>query len=613
MRRIIVAAVAAAVASTGLVLPISSASAKTTPWKPRAEQYPNTVVEKDLAIRMDDGVVLRADLERPADANGKPVATKLPVIVTITAYNKSVLGSGGALAGGGSPGYLTKRGYLKLTVDARGTGSSGGTWCAFCARETKDYGQVMTWAAEQPWSNGSTAMAGPSYMGIAQLYAAAAKPKGLKAIFPQVPAYDVYRDVVASGGAVDLGFMPLWLGIVTATSIVPPAVTAKNPTEGLGVLLQHVLGNSLFSATMMLKAMTGGEPSFDGTFYRERSPGEVLDRVSVPTFLIGGEYDIFQRGTPLVFEHLQKRKVPVKAIVGPWDHIQGSSGAGLTDAGYGTIEQLQLRWFDHYVKKLPNQQIDQIAPFSYYEQGSGKWARTDAYMPATLKGTTFNLSGTARTAGAAGGLTQGAPTAGKTTVPAIPVQGLCTRSTNQWTAGMVNMILANNPCFTNNTFNDQLGPVFETPVLTKDVVIHGPLNARLYTSTPAGNGMLSVTVSDVAPDGTVSRLSGGWQVVSHRALDTRRSRYVGKTLVQPYHPHTKESRSRLAKNAVEPVDVEVFTTRARVAKGHKLRVSVQALDIPHLLPILSDLPGSLVPLTIHTGPSTPSAISFGTP
>ena len=34
--------------------------------------------------------------------------------------------------------------------------------------------------------------------------------------------------------------------------------------------------------------------------------------------------------------------------------------------------------------------------------------------------------------------------------------------------------------------------------------------------------MLSVSVSDVAPDGTVTRLTGGWQVLSQRALDTQK-------------------------------------------------------------------------------------------
>jgi predicted acyl esterase len=43
----------------------------------------------------------------------------------------------------------------------------------------------------------------PSYMGIAQMFAAAGQPDGLKAIFPQVPGADVYRDVVAVGGQID--------------------------------------------------------------------------------------------------------------------------------------------------------------------------------------------------------------------------------------------------------------------------------------------------------------------------------------------------------------------------------------------------------------------------
>ena len=162
---------------------------------------------------MSDGVKLRGDLTLPANADGTPIGAKVPVVVTITAYNKTVIagGFGGTLAGA-DPAYLVKRGYAQLTVDARGTGSSEGQWNAFDAREDKDAAEVMTWAHRQPWSNGSTAMTGASYMGISQIFAAAGRPAGLKAIFPQVPAADVYRDVVASGGQIDSGFMPLWLG-----------------------------------------------------------------------------------------------------------------------------------------------------------------------------------------------------------------------------------------------------------------------------------------------------------------------------------------------------------------------------------------------------------------
>ena len=182
---------------------------------------------------MSDGVKLRGDLTLPANADGTPIGAKVPVIVTITAYNKTVIagGFGGTLAGA-DPAYLVKRGYAQLTVDARGTGSSEGQWNAFDKREDQDGAEVMTWAHKQPWSNGNTAMTGASYMGIAQIFAAAGRPAGLKAIFPQVPAADVYRDVVASGGQIDSGFMPLWLGLVTATSLIPPAVAGTDPQSG---------------------------------------------------------------------------------------------------------------------------------------------------------------------------------------------------------------------------------------------------------------------------------------------------------------------------------------------------------------------------------------------
>ena len=76
-------------------------SAATSTWKPRPAQYTQTVVTKDLAIPMSDGVKLRGDLTLPAGADGKAISTKVPVVVTITAYNKTVIagGFGGTLAG----------------------------------------------------------------------------------------------------------------------------------------------------------------------------------------------------------------------------------------------------------------------------------------------------------------------------------------------------------------------------------------------------------------------------------------------------------------------------------------------------------------------------------
>jgi len=193
------------------------------------------------------------------------------------------------------------------------------------------------------------------------------------------------------------------------------------------------------------------------------------------------------------------------------------------------------------------------------------------------------------------------------------VQGLCSRSASQWTAGLPSQLRVLDPvCFDDNRINDATATVFETAPLTREMSLLGPVNASLRVSSTTGGGMVSVAVSDVAPDGSVTRLTGGWQVISHRALDRARSRYVDGQLLQPYHPHTRASVRPARPGEVVPVDVEVFPTGARLQKGHRLRVSVQAFDVPHLMPTLPQLPGTLGLLRVHSSPAQPSQLVLPT-
>jgi putative CocE/NonD family hydrolase len=600
-----------ATADASAAPPVTTPIASAMHWSPRPEDYPGTVTTTDLRIPMSDGVELRGDLTLPATADGAAAPGRFPVVVTITAYNKSVIAGGfGSSLAGADPAYLVKRGYAQLTVDARGTGTSPGQWCAFCTREDLDASEVMAWAHSQPWSNGDTAMTGASYMGISQVFAAAGRPPGLKAIFPQVPGADVYRDVVASGGQLDVGFIPLWLGLVTVTGLIPPS-TPPTDTSDLTTLVDRLTTAGTFTAPLLVNALGGGDPTYDGPFYTQRSPINVVGDVDVPAFFVSGEYDLFQRGTPLLFENLQKRGVPTKMIIGPWTHLQGSSGAEIGNAGYGSLSELQLRWFDHYVKGMADPALDtDIAPVTYYEQGTGTWQTTQHWVGSDRRAQSYRLSGTATTAGAPGDLTTGPVQDGTADVHPVPVAGLCTRSASQWTAGIPDTIWPDNPCSTDNALNDDTGVVFRTEPVSSPVRFQGPINARLYVSSTSGDGMLAVAVEDEAPDGTVYRLSGGWQVISHRALDTARSRYLDGQLVQPYHPFTRATQQPLPPGAVEPVDVEVFPTGASIQPGHRLRIAVQAFDVPHLLPSLSGALGTLTVIEVHTSAKYPSTLTI---
>jgi putative CocE/NonD family hydrolase len=613
IRRLLLPALAAVTSLAALTaVPATPAHAATTGWTPRPAQYSKTVTRKDLVIPMSDGLKLRADLTLPATADGRAVQQRLPVLITITAYNKTIIaGGGGGTLAGADPAYLVKRGYAQLTVDARGTGNSPGQWCAFCAREDKDAGEVVAWAHRQPWSNGLSGMTGASYMGISQLFAAEHNPPGLRAIFPQVPAADVYRDVVASGGQIDVGFIPLWLGLVTLTGAIPPAYGAADPTSALQMGLDHILAGLTFTTPLALQALLGGYPAYDGPFYAQRSPITNIDKVNVPTFIIGGEYDLFQRGEPMDFEAIQGNGVPAKIIYGPWDHLQGSSGAQVGAAGYGSLAELQLRWFDHWIKGMDTD-LGAIAPVTYYEQGSGRWVKKSRWIAADLSATTFNLSGTASMGADDGRLTTGTPAAGSSLMQPLPASGLCTRSANQWTAGVPSTILSSLPCFSDNQYNDRSGLVFQTAPRTTTLRLQGPINAHLDVSTSTGDGLLSVAVEDVAPDGTVSRLTGGWQVISQRRLDASRSRYLDGRLIQPFHPFLSTTKTALKPGVAAPVDVEVFPTGAAIQPGHRLRIAIQGFDVPHLLAPLPDLAGQLGPITIYSGGSHPSYVTLPT-
>jgi predicted acyl esterase len=112
-------------------------------------------------------------------------------------------------------------------------------------------------------------------------------------------------------------------------------------------------------------------------------------------------------------------------------------------------------------------------------------------------------------------------------------------------------------------------------------------------SSAARDGQLTVRVEDVAPDGKATQLTAGWQVLSLRRLDATRTVRRQGLIVQPYHPYTKASAAAMPPNTPVAVDVEVFPAVGVIQPGHKLRISVQTGDFPHLFPPLPQLVGSI--------------------
>ena len=115
------------------------------------------LVEKHVRVPMRDGVVLRADVYRPADAADPGRA--VPGVVTRTPYDKEQSG-GGLVTVVPSALKLAERGYAVVVCDTRGRYASQGDFQPF-HQEIDDGYDTIEWTAAQDWCNGDTAVYGP--------------------------------------------------------------------------------------------------------------------------------------------------------------------------------------------------------------------------------------------------------------------------------------------------------------------------------------------------------------------------------------------------------------------------------------------------------------------
>jgi uncharacterized protein len=595
----------AVVLAMALTLAAPAAATATTSWTPRPATF-GVVKQRNVPVRMDDGTVLEADVLRPASPDGSPAPGRFPVLLTQTPYNKE------SLQLNFENDYLVQRGYIQAIVDVRGTGSSEGQWSSFGPREQQDYCATAGWAAQLPGGTGNIGLYGISYGAIDQIFTAACHPPGLKAMFPIVPMGDAYRDVTMSGGQADTGFIPSWLGLVTGAGLLP-ASAATDPAEGGTALLGHAAGAAGFQAptvgsTLSGQQVGGMDGAYDGAFYQQRSPLNVIGKVDVPTFVVGGEYDLFQRGEPLLYQALRARGVPTRLLVGPWTHLAASMGSGLPADGVPSLENLELRWFDHYLRGVPDPTLNTDIPtVTAWRIGTGRYERQSAYPPVDTKYTELPLGGSA-TPGSPGVLGTSAPGTG--TVPDIPVAGVCTESTAQWTAGVVPAGLP--LCTGDHAINDNLGVAYDLPVTGTSLRIAGTSMARLFVSTTRSDAFITARLEDVSPSGTSTPLSNGWQVLSLRAVDPSKSTFRDGLMIQPWHPDTRASVQPVHPGTIYELDVEIFPTLARIPSGHSLRLALQTADEPHATPPLPQAgaeAGGVV--TVYTGPDHPSALVLG--
>ena len=561
-------------------------------------------------MKMSDGKVMRANLILPGDGKGS-----YPSAVTITGYNKDVSNPTGDSCP--TTSALSKAGYVDITIDDRGTGSSQDQWQDWDARTQKDYEEELDWIQAQKWSDGDVAMHGGSYLGITSLLAAeadarrvaAGKPRAVKAVWADVPMADAYRDVTFHGGATDSGFMPLWLGLVNGVNAPPPSTMNQDPAGSTQTWIDHLTGDAEFAGLKLADATTGGDAAYDGDFYRLRSPVEHIEDITIPVAWTGGWWDIFQRGEPLLYEKMVNS--PHRTFFMTPNYHGSPDPTAWAAQGYGDETSLMIKWFDRWVRHVDSDVIDGLAPVNLFTMGEDEWQHVQNWPVPGTDYTPFYLDPTV--SGSANSLNDGTLAAtppaadGGDLAPLLPASSPCSRLTAQWTAGTGKI----GNCETDNSTFEATALTWTTPPLSQDTELTGLTTADLWATVDnATDATLVAVLSDVDESGASNQVTAGFLLASQRANDPAKTTYAPTgEVIRPYHPFTRESQKPVESGKPEHYLIEIYPTSNVFAKGHRIRLTLATANTPSTSTPVPDLVNEAGgTITVLNGPGHPSNV-----
>jgi uncharacterized protein len=455
---------------TGVLLLIAAcATAGTVP--PSAATH-GVQIEK-TSIPMKDGVRLAVTLYEPADLNH---GARCPALLEYLPYRKD---DDEAARDYGTHTYFARRGYVSARVDIRGFGASEGTPPdrEYSAQEQQDAEEVIAWLAHQPWSNGKVGMLGISWGGFNSIQMALRKPPALKAILAVAATEELFKeDVHYMDGIFHVDEFELTMDLDQGR---PGAPDFR--------LEESVIGPRMDSPPWSLAYM---KHQRDGAFWR--APLRPIETLEVPAFLIGGMQDGYRDSIPRM---LEKVKAPLKAWIGPWNHgfPNGSD--------YGPLYEWRdqaVRWFDYWLKGRHTGVLEDPRVLIYQQHWHppraqsqdvpGEW-RAETWPPAGLTPMTWYLGPDHR-------LTSDAPRAGDVDqLRYVPSAGV---EAGFWWGELLS----------DQRPVDAFSLTYDSQPLADEVAILGLPHVSLRVSAEAPLADWFVRLSDVAPDGQVTMVTG---------------------------------------------------------------------------------------------------------
>jgi putative CocE/NonD family hydrolase len=530
------------------------------------------LIERDVACKTRDGVLLRADVYRPAEEG------RYPVLVLRTPYSKGLWQLTNPTL---DPVRAAEAGYVVVLQDVRGRWASDGDEFDPFRHEVDDGYDTVEWAATLPYADGNVGVYGLSYVGQTTWQAAVAAPPSLRAISPTMAGNDQFIDLTWRGGAYLWGTYVMWYllaigpNALTRTKLgspdfIPSFLRLVDDIDSYDTWVRHLPPRTFppgrpddpFAPAFF----EGMNHPTRGEYHRARSVYDRHHEVRVPALILAGWYDLLlgsdlahytQMKTSAATEEARQR---TKLVIGPWTHgiffnVLGELDFGLRSSGLfldlkEDLTGLNLRWFGQRLKGLPTG-IDEEPPVKLFVQGVNRWRYEDAWPPARAVPTPWYL-------GSEGTLRPEPPRQDeKPDSYEYDPQDPCP------TRGGTLLLPRTYPA----------GPVDQTPILGRrdvlaytseplgqDTEVTGPVRAILYAATSAPDTDWVVKLCDVYPDGRTFNVCDGILRARYRAS------WETPTLVKP--------------GAVERYDVDLWATSRVFRAGHRLRVLITSSDFP---------------------------------
>lgn len=505
----------------------------------------DVIQQLGLVVPMRDGIRLAADLYLPAP--GRRYST----ILIRTPYNRK----SGAL---GTYQFFTQRGYAVLMEDVRGRYASQGVFGP-TEQEGPDSSDTMNWIAEQPWSNGRVAMAGSSYLGMVQWWAAVQDNPHLLTISPMCSGDDEYLDrFYSTGGALKLGHRLLWL----AQNLTPPSQVRPVFAGYIWHLPERTADEAAMGIALPLWRNALEHPSYD-SYWKPFSLRAQLNRVSIPILSLGGWFDNYAESDLDAFSRLSKRHDVIETWIGPWGHNPGHK---FPTRDFGPqaavpIRMKQVEWFDRWMKGDSNEAGEATGPTLHiFVMGPNLWREEHEWPLARTHYTPLYLSskGHANTATGDGMLAwqpvRKAQPDNFTYDPKFPVPT---------TGGAIccdPKLLPPGPL---DQTPVELRPdvlVYTSPPLTDDIEVTGPVRAILYVATSAIDTDFTAKLVDVQPAGPPLIVTDGIQRLRYRL-----------SLEKPVF---------VKRNTAYQITIDAGVTSYVFGAGHRVRLEVSSSNFP---------------------------------